>query len=119
MFARSIKNVASMHGLVVVQKDHVSLRHFHVSGILERDFIHELELVIGYLTIVSKEHVGLVDLTGAIFKAFRSVAERQHTRTRGTRLLEGIANYHLDVRNTEWIDTYMDSRSLRSLEECE
>mmetsp|Transcript_9025 Transcript_9025/g.25010 ORF Transcript_9025/g.25010 Transcript_9025/m.25010 type:complete len:454 (-) Transcript_9025:84-1445(-) len=73
MLSCSIKNVAPMHRLVVIQQDNITFSHFDVSGVLLGNFVHVNQLFVRDLTIVTKEHVGFVDLTGAVFESLRTV----------------------------------------------
>ena len=75
MFPGSIKDVASMHALVVVQQNNVSLCHLDESNILHGDLVHVLELILANVSIVTKEHVGLVDLGSTVLEALGSVAD--------------------------------------------
>mmetsp|Transcript_15079 Transcript_15079/g.28369 ORF Transcript_15079/g.28369 Transcript_15079/m.28369 type:complete len:359 (+) Transcript_15079:649-1725(+) len=68
-----IKDISSMHTLVIVQKNNVSLCHFHKLHILHGHLIHVLQIFIGNISIVTKEHIALINLTCSIFKPFRPI----------------------------------------------
>ena len=74
MLSRSIKDVATVHALVVVEEDNITLCHLYKFNILHGDLVQVLQLFIGQVTIISKEHVRFVDLRSTIFETLRSVA---------------------------------------------
>ena len=74
MLSRSIEDVATVHALVVVEEYNITLSHLYKFNILHGDLVQVLQLFIGQVTIISKEHVRFVDLRSTIFETLRSVA---------------------------------------------
>mmetsp|Transcript_17640 Transcript_17640/g.38540 ORF Transcript_17640/g.38540 Transcript_17640/m.38540 type:complete len:227 (-) Transcript_17640:565-1245(-) len=68
-----LEYVASVHALVVVQEHNVTLRHLDVANVFQGHVVHFLQLLVVDEAVVSKVHVGFVDLGSTVLESFGSV----------------------------------------------
>lgn len=73
VLSSSIKDISTMHALVVIQQDYISLGHFDKLDILHGNFVHVFQILLGNIAIIAKEHVGLVDLRSTILESLCAV----------------------------------------------
>lgn len=69
----SIENVSTVHALVVVQQDNITLCHFDVFHVIVGNIVHFLQGCVRDVAVVPEEHVGFVDLRSSIFEALCTV----------------------------------------------
>mmetsp|Transcript_33622 Transcript_33622/g.76798 ORF Transcript_33622/g.76798 Transcript_33622/m.76798 type:complete len:401 (+) Transcript_33622:121-1323(+) len=73
VFPRAVEDIPSVHALVVIKKNYVTLSHLHKLDVFHGNIVHVLQVRVADVAVVAVEHVRLVDLGGSIFEPLCSV----------------------------------------------